>query len=271
MGIASSGSSIGGIVYPIAMRTLMDNIGFGGTMRVLDFIALGMLLIPIFVMKERLKPAIRIHRSAIDFSAFRDAPFMIFILATLIGFISLTIALFYISFFALTRNITNERLAFYILPIYNAASVLGRIVPNAISDKTGPLNIIAPAAALTGVLFFCLIPLITGQVGVLLALTILMGFFSGVFVAIPGTIFPRLTKDKSMLGTRVGMGFAIISFGMLIGGPGAGSFLEKNSEPTETLNFEGLWIFAGLAAIVSGLLYGVVRFLLTGPKLLVKA
>ncbi|KAF2134744.1 monocarboxylate permease-like protein-like protein [Dothidotthia symphoricarpi CBS 119687] len=270
-GIASSGSSMGGVIYPIVIKSLMYKIGFSWTTRVLGFMAFGMLLVPVFLMKERVRPTTRVARALIDRSAFTDQPFIIFILATLIGFIGLTIALFYLSSFALTQRITDEDFAFYIVPLYNAASVFGRIAPNFLSDRIGPFNVIAPCAMITGVLMFCLVPLRAGQVGAMVTLTVLLGFFSGVFVAIPGTCFPRLTKDKSMLGTRVGMGFGVIGFGMLVGGPGAGRVLSPSSSPTGALDFTGLWIFGGVAAIASGLLYCVVRFLLAGSKLVVKA
>jgi predicted MFS family arabinose efflux permease len=270
MGIASSGSSLGGVITPIVIKTLMYKIGFAWTTRVLGFMAFGMFLVPILVMRERVKPAQRKSRPIIDKSVFTDAPFILFVIATMIGFIALTIALFYLSLFALKQRITNENFAFYIVPLYNAASVFGRIAPNFLSDKIGPFNVIAPCAIITGILLFCLIPIQAGNLGGIVALTILLGFFSGVFVAIPGTCFPRLTKDKSMLGTRVGMAFSVIGFGMLIGGPAAGMVLDPGYGEEQVLNFTGLWIFGGVTAVVSGCLYVVVRGLLVGFKLRVK-
>jgi MFS family permease len=270
MGIASSGSSLGGVIYPIVMKALMPKIGFAWTARVLGFIAAAMLAVPVLVMKERVKPAVRKSRAIIDKSAFTDWPYVTFVLGTMVGFIGLTIPLFYLSLFALTKGITDEDLAFYIVPLYNAASVFGRIAPNFLSDKIGPMNVITPCAFVTGLLLFVLIPLDAGQVGAMVVLTLLLGFFSGVFVAIPGTVYPRLTKDKSMLGTRVGMAFSVTAFGMLVGGPGAGKVLDPSSTSDGPLNFTGLWIFGGVAAVVSGCFYLVVRLILTGRKLLVK-
>nr|WHS04489.1 transporter [Phaeosphaeriaceae sp. CF-150626] len=252
MGIASSGSSLGGVISPIVMKSLMYKIGFAWTTRVLGFMAFSMLLVPVLVMKERVKPAVRKRRAIVDRSVFTDRPFIMFVVATMVGFVALTIALFYLSLFALAQKITDEDLAFYVVPLYNAASIFGRIAPNFLSDKVGPLNVIAPCAIITGVLLFCLVPLRAGQVGGIVVLTILLGFFSGVFVAIPGTCFPRLTKDKSMLGTRVGMAFSVIGFGMLIGGPAAGRVLDPSTSTKGPLNFMGLWVFGGVAAIVSG-------------------
>lgn len=53
---------------------MKSQVGFGWSVRILGFTALATLLIPIFLMKMRLKPAKA--RSIIDWSAFTDAPFV---------------------------------------------------------------------------------------------------------------------------------------------------------------------------------------------------
>ena len=45
----------------------------------------------------------------------------------------------------------------------------------------------------------------------------LYGLFSGALVSLPPTIFVHLTKNRAVIGTRMGMGFAIISIGLLVG------------------------------------------------------
>ncbi len=92
-GLSVAGSSLGGIIYPIVMYQLLDTIGFGWTVRVLGFIALGTLLIPIAVMRLRFKAAK--PRAFIDPTAFTDIPYISLVLSTLVGFMGLTVALFY--------------------------------------------------------------------------------------------------------------------------------------------------------------------------------
>lgn len=74
IGLAASGSSMGGIIYPIMFYRLIDQVGFGWSVRILGFTALATLLIPIAVMKMRVKPAK--PRSLIDWSAFTDVPYV---------------------------------------------------------------------------------------------------------------------------------------------------------------------------------------------------
>ena len=263
VGLAFSGSSVGGVVYPIVFYQLINRIGFGWSVRVLGFIALGTLLFPLAVMKMRVKPPK--PRSLIDWTAFLDFPYMMFTIAGLIGYIGLFSLFFYISFYPYARHITDRKLAFYIVPIFNAASVLGRIVPNAISDKTGPFNLIAPGVLIFGVLNFCMMAVTTVAADVVMA--ILTGFFSGLFICLPPVCFVALTNDKSKIGTRMGMGYSIIALGVLAGGPGGGNILGT----VDPLNWNGLWAYSGATTCAAGLLFAAVRVVRSGWKLNIKA
>lgn len=92
------------------------------------------------------------------------------------------------------------------------------------------------------------------------------GFFSGVFIALPPVMFVALTKDKSKVGTRIGMGFAIVSLGVLAGGPGAGAILGTGEE----LHWNGAWIYAGLCALAGSATFAVVRVWIVGLKVVVR-
>ncbi|CAI6237683.1 unnamed protein product [Periconia digitata] len=245
LGIAASGSSTGGIIYPIMFYKLIDRVGFAWTVRILSFTALITLIIPFSVMRMRVKPAK--VRSLIDWTAFQDGPYMTFVVGCLIGYMSSYIAFFYTSFFGQASGITDTSLAFYLVPILNVGSMFGRTMPNWLSDKIGPLNVIAPSALGVGVILFCNIA-VNDVVGIVVT-TLLLGFFTGVFVALPPAIYVSLTQDKSKIGTRIGMGLALAGLGVLAAGPGGGAILggTRGSE-----NFEGLWIFGGTAAMSAG-------------------
>ena len=94
-----------------------------------------------------------------------------------------------------------------------------------------------------------------------------MGFTSGAFIAMPPVCFVALIKDKSRIGTRMGMGFGMLSFGLLIGGPAGGAVVDDRNP----LNWNGLWAFGGASAMLAGGCYGVLRVMQSGWKLKVKA
>lgn len=256
VGLASAGSSVGGIIYPIVLYQLLDKVGFGWAVRIMGFIALGTLLIPIAVMRMRFKAPKA--RSLVDLTAFTDIPYIAFTLSTFIGFMGLSILIFYVSYYPQEQGLTDTALSFYMVPIFNAASCFGRVLPNALSDKIGPFNVIAPCSLITGVLMICLMAAHTK--GSVIAIVVLAGFFSGVFIAMPPVCFFPLTKDKSKLGTRIGMGFGIIALGLLIGSPVAGAILGG----VKPLNWQGLWGFGGGMAALSGILYAILRVYRSG-------
>ncbi|PVH95104.1 MFS general substrate transporter [Periconia macrospinosa] len=224
IGIAASGSSTGGIIYPIMFYKLIDRIGFAWTVRILGFTALMTLTIPFYVMRMRVEPAKVV---ILLFSTLRSSGKVL---------------------------VTDTSLAFYLVPTLNAGSVFGRTVPNWLSDRIGPLNVIAPSAFVVGAHLFCNI--VVDNVAGIVATTWLLGFFSGVFVALPPAVFVALTQDKSKIGTRIGMRLALAGLGVLAAGPGGGAILGGTHESE---NFEGLWIFAGTVSMSAGAIFTALR------------
>jgi hypothetical protein len=82
-------------------------------------------------------------------------------------------------------------------------------------------------------------------------IAVLYGFFSGVFIALPPVCFVRLTKDKSKIGTRIGMGFSLLGFGVLAGGPAGGAILDSDSRASH-LEWDNLWIYGGCMSAGAG-------------------
>ena len=206
-------------------------------------------------MRMRTIPSSR--RALIDTSAFTDL--------SVIGYCGLYVTIFYVSLYGESERILSERMAFYIVPILNAASILGRTVPNWLSDHFGPLNIMAPSATIMGVLTFCFIA--ADYSAALIALAVLYGLFSGVYLSLPGVVMVSITKDKSRIGTRIGMSFCFIGLGIIAGGPGGGGILGSNPSSS---NWRRTWIYAGVCALVSGTILFGLRFQRGGGRFMVK-
>lgn len=262
-GVAASGSSLGGVIYPIVFYKLLGQIGFPWAVRTIGFIALATLIVPVLFMRMGVKPSK--PRAVLDWSAFTDWPFALFTLFCAIGFLGLYVMIFYMSYFGFATGIASAELSFYIVPILNAASSLGRTLPNALSDKTGPLNLLVPGALICGVLCFAMIGV--KSLGALVVVALLYGFFSGVFIALPPVALFQLTQDKSKYGTRLGMGFAFLGFGVLAGGPGGGRVLGTDFSDQ---HWTKLWSYGGSASVGACLLLCALRFWLSKGKLWVK-
>lgn len=263
LGIAASGSALGGIVYPIVLYRLIDRIGFGWAVRVTGFITLGTLLFPLAFLRLRVKPA-KI-RAMLDVSAFADNYYLAFVFVSAVAYMGIFTIFFYLPYYAEEQGITSTSLAIYLVPIFNAASMFGRSAPNALSDRVGPFNLLAPATMFSGILMLCMMAV--HSKGAIIVVALLSGFMSGALIGLPPLCFVALTQDKSKLGTRIGQGYALVGLGVLASGPSAGAILGTSGQ----LDWHGLWAFGGVCAFVAGVGYAVIRMVKFGPKIGTKA
>ncbi|KAH7340048.1 major facilitator superfamily domain-containing protein [Pyrenochaeta sp. MPI-SDFR-AT-0127] len=244
IGIAASGSSFGGVIYPIVFHKLLPKIGFAWTTRVLGFIVLGTLSVPNACMKMRVLPAK--SRSLLDLKAFSIPAYSLQVCGFFCGFVGLYVPFFYAQLYALQRHITNENLAFYLLAVMNSTSTFGRILPNIFSDTIGPFNVVIPCAIISAILCLCFI-LVSSSAG-MITLMAFYGFFSGSFVSLPPTIMYHLSSNaRDKIGTWLGQSFAFVAVGVLIGTPIGGAVLDHSG-------FDALWAFGGCMLFASAIL-----------------
>lgn len=275
-GIAAAGSSFGefppsididtffstipgGVILPIVFFKLQPQIGFGWATRVVAFVMLVTLSVPLAVMKTRLPP---VKKAFFDPAAFKEPPFTLFSFGLFFGFMGLYIPFFYISSYAAENHITNPNIAFWLLVILNASSFFGRIVPNFVADKTGPLNMLIPCSLIASILAFAWIG-IKSTAG-LVVFAILYGFFSGTFVSLPAPAVASISPSMGVVGTRMGMSFTFAGFGLLIGNPVAGTILGSN-------HWVGLQAFSGATTALATLTMAFSRIATAGVSPRVKA
>jgi MFS family permease len=279
IGIAASGSSLGGVIYPIVFQQVLPKLGFAWTTRVLGLILGVTMVVPNVCMKVRVLPAK--SRSLIDLSAFKIPAYSLQTVGFFFGFMGLYIPFFYAQVFAVQEHITSEEMAFYLLAIMNGTSVFGRksrfpclphsfilsinvgIIPNLFADKLGPFNVVLPCCLISCVLCLCFITIKSSTS--IIILMAFYGFFSGSFVSLPPTIVVGLSADaRDKIGTRLGQAFACVAFGLLIGTPIGGVVVEKGG-------FKALWGFGGALLGFSGVLLITARVSWAGWTVLKKA
>lgn len=164
---------------------------------------------------------------------------------------------YYIGTYALEKQITGESLAFYLVAIMQAASIVGRIGPSIIADKLGPTNVFIPALVGNGILCLCWIA-IENKAG-LIVFAILYGCLFGTFLGLaPPALMTMLNGDMSKYGTYVGMGFIIASPGVLVGNPISGAILRSSG------GFVGVQAFTGCIMLLGAILFIIARGLAVG-------
>ncbi|KAK4892374.1 hypothetical protein LTR27_009208 [Elasticomyces elasticus] len=244
MGIAASGSSLGGIIYPFIITNLQESVGYGWAVRTVAFIALATLAVPCAVIKPRAKPPGR--RKIFDTSILKEIPYEIFNLATFFGFVGQYIPYFFIEQYAGDHDID---MAFYMLTFLNVGSIPGRILPSLIADKYfHPLKVLATCTGCATILAFCWIA-IKHSKGGLIVWCLLYGFCSGAFVSLQGAAVASMATDMRTIGTRFGINMFAGAIGILIGSPVGGAIFPHSWPAAQA--FCGVTLLCSTLSIVA--------------------
>lgn len=251
LGLAVSGSSIGGIVIPIALSKMLNSssLGFGWSVRILGFIILPLMAFACVSIKARLPPR------KTEFwlvSAYKDSRFVVLIIALFFMFFGMLTPMFYLPTYAITQGM-SPTLSGYLLSILNAASTFGRIIMGLLADRYGRLNLFALGGAVTGIIVFCM-DSATSNAG-LIVYSICFGFASGTIISGASAAFSICPQDARNIGTYMGMGMAISGLGTLIGPPINGAIVGTYGGFFQVSMFSGaMCLFGGILVFVAKML-----------------
>lgn len=242
LGLVVSGSSIGGVVIPIALSKMLNGteLGFGWSVRIIGFILIPLLGFSCMTVRSRLPP-----RKTTWFigAAFKDPRFSLIVAALFFMFIGMLAPLFYIPTYAVSRGM-DAALASYLLAIVNAASTFGRIIPGVLADKFGRLNVFTIGGIATGIVVFCLNE--AKSTAALIVYSIAVGFSSGTIISGGSAAFAICIKNPQDSGTYLGMGIGVSSIAALIGPPVNGALVDGYG------GFLQMSIFSGVMCVIGG-------------------
>ncbi|KAI1068735.1 hypothetical protein LB507_006065 [Fusarium sp. FIESC RH6] len=249
-GLAVSGSSIGGIVFPIALSKMLNDssLGFGWSIRIMGFVMIPLMSFSCIAVRPRL-PSRESSFARLD--AFKDPLFLLIITSLFFLFIGMFAPLFFIPSYAVSRGV-NPTLASYFLAITNAASTFGRVIPGILADKYGRLNIYSIGGLCTGVVILCMNE--TKTTAALVVYAAAFGFTSGTIISGASAAFGLVVKDPRDSGAYMGMGLAVSSFAALIGPPVNGALVDRYGGFFEVSVFSGVMcLFGGCLAVCAKL------------------
>ena len=84
MGIATSGSSAGGVVFPLLINKMIEKYGFPWATRIVTFVCLGLMTIGLACMRTRPPPPRpQVQKRPSVLAIFKDAPYVLAVLASL--------------------------------------------------------------------------------------------------------------------------------------------------------------------------------------------
>ena len=141
LGLTMVGTGLGGIIYPIVFDRLEPRVGFAWATRVIGFMMLGTLTIAVVILGWK-KPVKKPPRSLFDWSAFKEAPFVVYNIATFLMFTAYWIPWFYVPLYGRFGVGASASFSFYLLSITNAASIVGRLTTPIFQRWLTPLHLL---------------------------------------------------------------------------------------------------------------------------------
>jgi MFS family permease len=249
LGAAVAGSSIGGVVIPIALSKMLNStsLGFGWSVRIIGFVVTPLLAFSCLTVKARLPPR---KTSFFIGSAFVRVEFCLLVASMFFMFFGLFTPLFYIPTYAVSRGM-DATLASYLLAILNAASTFGRVIPGILADKFGRLNVLSLGGIITGIIIFCMNKPKSNPA--LIVYSVAFGFWSGTIISGASAALSILIPDPRVAGTYLGMALGVASMAALIGPPINGALVNKYH------GFFEVSILSGTTCVLGGIIAFVIK------------
>ncbi|KJR84280.1 monocarboxylate transporter [Sporothrix schenckii 1099-18] len=262
-GILATGTSVGGVIFPIMVSRLIDSVGYGWAMRASAFLILGLLIMSNLTVSSRYHDHPDFQRAPPLTGKQMVTPFLEPGFATMLaGIFFMTFGIFapidYIPVAALATGNVTPSLALYMVSIFNALSLFGRLLAGWVSDRIGKYNTFIIACYAAGVVVLALwIPGTnrSAQIG----FAAIFGFFSGAYIALIGSLVAQVSAPKE-IGYRTGLVFLIAAIPSLTTSPIAGAILSVNN------SWLGVKIFSGVLLLLGSSVTLAARVIYTGFK-----
>ncbi|ROW17074.1 hypothetical protein VPNG_01291 [Cytospora leucostoma] len=255
VGIVASGSSVGGVIFPIFLDKLFNKVGFGATIRWTALMVGVLLVIANLLVVPPLKPkGWAARRSILSVAVFKKPSYLCFVGGSFLFFWGLFGPFNYLPSFAEQTQKTYY-IGPYAVSILNAASIFGRILPPLYSDRIGHMRVLVVCSFFSGLSILAIwLPInYHRSVGGLIFFALFFGFFSGAFVSL---ITPCLVEvaggHTHDLGAMLGTYFAVAAIASLTGLPIQGS-ISSGVDLMKLMVFSGVTILAGSGALSAAL------------------
>ncbi|KAJ6153694.1 hypothetical protein N7470_006653 [Penicillium chermesinum] len=267
MGIVLGGSSLGGIVWPIAINQLLQkpNIGFGWTMRIVGFIMIPLLAFTCIVCKSPPPPPpptreeggsmkrtdgdVEIHEKGSPTRKeeikvlLKQPALQLTCVSMFVIYLSMFSPFFYATSYATKMGFSSE-LSFYTVSIVNGASFFGRVLPGLLADKYGKFNCCIVSTIAAGIVALCWTKATT--VAGLVIWCAAYGFASGGIISLQQACAAQVSTPGT-LGLSIGTVVGSSAFSAMANVPVSGALAEK-------YGYLALSLYSGVPLLVGGIL-----------------
>ncbi|CRG82840.1 Riboflavin transporter MCH5 [Talaromyces islandicus] len=281
-GIAFIGAGFGGVVFPLMIQSLLPQVGWGWSIRIMAFVLLVLCTTSVAFCRSRIPPrkgSQTTWRDTLpDARIFMDGTGALAV--TSVGSLLMDLAYFvpitytpsyYIDRQALSHDAVltgSAAFAYQLLAILNAASCVGRYVAGDLADRFGRYNTIIVSLLLCTVSVLCfwladmlVVPALQND-ALLIVFILIFGFFSGSNVSLTPICLGQLCETHDY-GRYYASCYTVVAFGVLASIPIAGSLLDA-VEATGREKYWGVAVFAGLSYVGALLCFVWVRVRVKG-------
>ncbi|KEY67123.1 hypothetical protein S7711_09539 [Stachybotrys chartarum IBT 7711] len=226
-GICMTGSSFGGLVIPLILRSTLSSYGYAWSIRILGFLFTFCLIAANMLVKARLPPSSTVTRmSVISLSIFRDLRFAL-LTTSVFGFEVVLFGVLGIlpTYVTLATDYSSET-GLYLIAVLNASSCFGRILPGYAADRMGRFNTLLLMLGFTLVIMLAVwLPFGTNSIGALYVFAALFGFGTGSWMALTPACIGQLCEAKNF-GRYYGNLYFVASIATLVCIPISGELVE---------------------------------------------
>ncbi|KAJ7629386.1 major facilitator superfamily domain-containing protein [Mycena polygramma] len=249
IGIMTSGASVGGIIFPIMLNNLLFRHGFVVGVRATAALITGLMLFANLLIRPRYPKNRPVSKASLRL-ILTDLPYMTFVVGGIFIMLGLFYPIFYLQLYAIQQGI-REQIAFDTITLINAGGIVGRLIPNLLSDRIGSFNVIIPVVFSTAACILAMLA-VTLNAGGLIAISLLYGAMNAGYVSMTPALLADLSNDRSEIGLRMGLWFTFTAAAALAGQPLSGTLILGN--------FRWSTAFAGGTVFVGGCLAILSRF-----------
>lgn len=268
LGICSVGGSLGGIIWPLMLRSLYPKIGYAWSMRILAFCSILCLGAGCLLVKHRLtrptsdeakSPKQILKDSFVLKDLVHEPRFLALTISVFLCEFSLILVVTYMSSYTIYQGY-SESDAFLVLIVCNTTGVLGRYLPNHMGDYWGRINIMLVTVFVCAILILVVWLPFGHSLSSMYAFAGLYGFFSSSTLSLTPVCCGQISRTEDF-GKRYGTVYFLVSFGNLIALPIGGAIIGDGS------GYNNLIITAGVFEAVAAGFWLLTRYYCVGMRL----
>ncbi|KAI2628706.1 MFS general substrate transporter [Hypoxylon sp. NC1633] len=253
-GISMAGSSVGGIIFPIMFRQLVEAIGFAWACRAIALMSGVLLMVACALVKPPPKPIVltQTQDTIFNFRVLYDWKLLLFGCCALVLDMGIDVPFYFIPTFVQERLKRPPEIGDSLLAAMNGSSLFGRIFLSWLAGHLGPLRVFHSSILAACVLLLCWFTV--DSLAGIIAFIIFFGFFVGGLMSLIPSSVAEIFPDTHLLGARIGLVEGFQGVGILIGPPIAGAIMDSPA------GYLGVSVFCGALYFALILVMGVFTF-----------